>query len=226
MDYRKLKILLKTINLHTHSPIPAQQSGLLNQSVLVPFQFDENQYYSVGLHPWNLQEASGSNWLEQLNQLALHPQVLAIGECGLDRSIETPLDEQTRFFAPQIELADKLQKPVMLHAVRTYSELMLLKRQLRSDVPWILHAYNGNGATSRQLLKQDIYFSIGTALLKNSPKLLESLQVIPLSRLFFETDTAAEDIESIYTFAAELLDMDLEELQEQVFENFQRIFLK
>lgn len=217
---------MKTINLHFHHAQKNGFIGLYNQSVLMPFQPGENQYYSIGLHPWNLDEAKDRSWLENLRKMAQHPQVLAIGECGLDRSIETPLEQQIEYFKPQIEAAGELQKPVILHAVRTYSDLMLLKRQLRSEVPWILHGYNGNAATSRQLMKQDIYFSIGPALLKNNPKLAESLQVIPLSRLFFETDMAAENIESIYTFAAELLEMNVKELNEQVFDNFQRIFLR
>lgn len=217
---------METINLHTHTPLPAGQRGLLNQSVLHPFAPGQTHYYSVGLHPWDLQEATGTPWIADLYHMANHPRILAIGECGLDRNIETPLEQQTNFLRPQIKLADELQKPLILHAVRTFSELMLLKRQLQSRVPWVLHGYNGNSTTSRQLLKQDIYFSIGKAILNNNPKLNESLRIIPLSRLFFETDTTAVDIESIYTFAAELLNMDLEELQGQIAENFQRIFLK
>lgn len=216
---------MKTINLHYHHPSNNGDIGLLNHSILLPFSPNENLYYSAGLHPWNLKEAAGTSWLENLQLVATNPRVLAIGECGLDRSIETPLEQQINYFRPQIELAEDLQKPVLLHAVRTYSDLMLLKRQLQSNVPWILHGYNGNGTTSKQLMKQDIYFSIGPALLKNNPKLLESLQIIPLSRLFFETDMAIENIESIYIFAAELLEMDVDELKEQIYDNFQRIFL-
>lgn len=213
------------INIHTHFDLKPGQNGLVNHSVLLPFQPKPGRYYSAGLHPWDLQQAP-PDWRAQLEQLAAHPQVAAIGECGLDRSIETPLERQTDFLVPQTELAEKLGKPLVLHAVRCFSELMQLKRQCRSEVPWILHGYNGNAATSRQLLRQNFYFSIGPSLLKNNPKLQESLRVIPLSRLFFETDHTTEAIESIYIFAAEQLDLSIDELTGQLNENFQRIILR
>lgn len=215
---------MKLINLHTHFPLTGQQIGLVNHNVLLPFEPKEDQRYSVGLHPWDLDQVTNNQWLETLESLLAHPQVLAVGECGIDRRLETPLEKQVRFFRLQVELAEKLGKPLILHAVRSYSDLLQLKKQSGSKLPWILHGYQGGVETTKQLAQMDFCFSLGAALLNDRQKLNQSLREIPLSQLFFETDESAENIESIYIFAAGQLKTTAEKLNNQVLKNYQRIF--
>ncbi|MCW0484709.1 TatD family hydrolase [Gaoshiqia sediminis] len=214
---------MKLVNFHTHLPLSNNQTGLINHPVQLDFLPKPGQYYSAGLHPWDIPDEGSNELLKQLARLANHSQVLAIGECGLDRSIETPIDLQQAIFAQQIELAEKLHKPLIIHAVRTYSDLLQLKKSSRSTVPWILHGYSGNAETTRQLIKQGFFFSFGAALLKSQTKLNQSLLLVPSDRLFFETDESTVNIESIYIFAASLFGKTVNELQSTVFENFQRI---
>lgn len=214
---------MKLVNLHTHLPLGNNQTGLINHPAQLDFRPQPGQYYSVGLHPWDIPDEDISELLEQLARLGNHPQVLAIGECGLDRSIETPMNLQQAIFAQQIELAENLHKPLIIHAVRTYSDLLQLKKSSRSTVPWILHGYSGNAETTRQLIKQSFFFSFGAALLRNQTKLNQSLLLVPPGRLFLETDESTANIESIYIFAASLFGMAVSELQTTVFDNFQRI---
>lgn len=196
----------------------------MNHNVLLPFEPKEDQRYSVGLHPWDLDQVTNNQWLETLESLLAHPQVLAVGECGIDRRLETPLEKQVRFFRLQVELAEKLGKPLILHAVRSYSDLLQLKKQSGSKLPWILHGYQGGVETTKQLAQMDFCFSLGAALLNDRQKLNQSLREIPLSQLFFETDESAENIESIYIFAAWQLKTTAEKLNNQVLKNYQRIF--
>ncbi|WP_372775391.1 TatD family hydrolase [Mangrovibacterium sp.] len=217
---------LKFINLHTHFSLPNNELGLVNHSVLLPFAPKADQLYSVGLHPWNLDQAKGSRWINHLEEALKHPQVLAVGECGIDRTLETSVDIQTEFFMPQLQLAEEGNKPIVLHAVRSYSDLLQLKKKTRSKIPWILHGYQGNAETTKQLVHQGFYFSIGTTLLNDRQKLNQSLREIPLTHLFFETDESTEIVESIYIFAARKLDLSSNELKEQLSQNFNQVFLK
>lgn len=214
------------INLHTHFKLPEEQTGLVTHPVQMEFRPEAGQYYSVGLHPWNLDDLSNEEWLSDLIQLTGHPQVLAIGECGLDRSIETPVEQQEPVFIRQIEIAEKSGNPLILHAVRSYSDLLRIKKTRPGTVTWILHGYNGNTETTRQLLAHDFYFSWGPALLKDQEKLNKSLRLIPLDHLFFETDESMVSIESIYIFVASVLQLPVEELIKTIYKNFQSIFKK
>ncbi len=215
---------MKIVNLHTHLNLMKNQVGLINHPAQLDFSPDENQYYSVGLHPWDIPEANLATLTELIDTLAANPQVLAIGECGLDRSIETDMQTQLNAFVPQIEIAEKHQKPLIIHAVRSYADLLQLKKTRTSQIPWILHGYNGNPETTRQLVKMDFYFSFGAALLKDQDKLNKSLLLIPTDRLFFETDESSVNIESIYIFAASILGINSSELHSRVYSNFQRVF--
>jgi TatD DNase family protein len=213
------------VNLHTHFKLPGNQKGLLNHPVQMVFHPEPDQYYSAGLHPWYLNESMNKEWLSDLEKLATHPQVLAIGECGLDRSIEISPEQQKTSFLKQVEIAEYFHKPLILHAVRTYSDLLQVKKARSGTVSWILHGYTGNPETTRQLIDQDFYFSFGAALLRNQEKLNQSLHEIPLNRLFFETDETIVPIESIYIFASSVIGLSLTELEEIISRNF-RIFEK
>jgi len=217
---------VKLINLHTHFNLTSLQIGLVNHNVLLPFEPQADQLYSVGLHPWDLDQVTDNEWLEKMESLLAHPQVLAVGECGIDRTLETPIEKQIHFFLLQVDLADRLGKPLILHAVRSYSDLLQLKKQSASKLPWILHGYQGNAETTKQLSQMGFCFSLGAALLNDRQKLNQSLFEIPASQLFFETDESTENIESIYIFAAGQLKTTAEKLSNQVLENYQRIFDK
>jgi TatD DNase family protein len=217
---------LKLINLHSHFNLPNEHIGLVNHSLLLPFNPREGQCYSVGLHPWNLDEIRNDNWVQQLEELLQHPQILAVGECGIDRSLETPVKRQTNYFLPQVHLAGQFDKPLILHAVRSYSDLLQLKKKNRNNIPWILHGYRGNAETTKQLARLGFFFSVGAALLNGNRQLNQSLAEIPRNQLFFETDESSVDIESIYIFAAEKLNTPLQTLQQQVFDNYQQVFGK
>lgn len=213
------------INLHTHFPLAPGQKGLVHHDVLLPFQPKPGQLYSAGLHPWKIDlAAKQADWLPQLEQLLQQTPVLAVGECGLDRSIQQPMEQQIAYFLPQVQLAERYQLPLILHAVRSYSDLLQLKKARQPHTPWVLHGYQGNAQTTEQLMRQDFYFSFGTALLKDSAKLNASLKQVPLERLFLETDESMENIESIFNFAARLLQIPVAELQQQLDQNFQRLF--
>ncbi len=215
---------MKTVNLHTHFSLSEKYIGLVNHQVQLDFIPKENQKYSVGFHPWDIAIEPNEQMLAQVKNLAGLDQFFAIGECGIDRSIETEIELQKQIFLTQVEIAEELGKPIIIHAVRSYSDLLQLKKTKKDSVPWILHGYKGNPEMTEQLVKTGFFFSIGASILKDEEKQNQSLKIIPISHLFFETDESTINIESIYIFAASVLEISVTDLKKQIFKNFQDLF--
>lgn len=214
------------VDIHTHNLLENGQTGIIDYPLQIPFLPKIGQYYSVGIHPWFVNKFDDVMWRNKLEKLADHPQVAAIGECGMDRVVKNSLKLQKKFFISQLEIAEEKQMPVIIHAVHTYSDLLEISKNRYHSVPWIIHGYNGNAETTELLLHKDFYFSFGASLLKNQKKLNISLLKVPFDRLFFETDESTVSIESIYKFSSELLNKSIEELQKIVLNNFNCMFAK
>lgn len=210
------------IDIHTHHKTIGNYFSIFN--VMPEDESEQNEVYcSVGLHPWCI----GADWMKKIEKqraLSHCETVLAIGECGLDRAIETAIDIQLQVFREQCLLAEELKKPTIVHCVRAYSDLLQFLKSKQFSVPFILHGFNGNAEQVKQLSKFNVYFSFGEALLKENKKLVECLKAIPLNRFFFETDESETTIESIYLRASELLGIPLVQLEDQVLKNFKHIF--
>ncbi len=213
----------KFVNIHTHSP-NSENIEIINQFVQDELRPQSSNLYSAGLHPWHIDDFEIDVEIEKLKKLAKEPQIVAIGECGIDRSIDISIEKQEYIFLKQIEIAEAVNKPLIIHSVKSYSDLIRIKKTSKSGIPWVLHGYSGNKQTTEQLLSHDFYFSFGAIILKNQAKLIESLKIIPLNKLFFETDESSGQIETIYTFAAKTLQLPLEELKAKIFKNFKSVF--
>jgi TatD DNase family protein len=175
---------------------------------------------SLGLHPWFIHNSSWQNLVD----LAKLPNVVAIGECGLDRNIDLPLDIQTSIFQKHIELSETLQKPLVIHCVRAFSELIALKKNTKSTVPWIIHGFHKKEEVFQQLLKHNFYFSFGTAILSDRSPILNAIATIPNGRFFLETDDRTDiSIEQIYDRTASLRHVSLESLQTQLAETYHQL---
>ena len=179
----------------------------------------QEQWYSVGLHPWALQqgEVRQETW-EKLREAAVHPQVLAVGEAGLDRLVQVPMKLQEAVFARQAELADEAGKPLIVHLVRAVDELLRLKKALKPGVPWIIHGFRGKAALAEELLRHGFYLSFGEKYQEGA------LNVVPLSHLFLETDESLASIFRLYARAAAVRQLSVEELATAVRDNVHRVF--
>ena len=133
-------------------------------------------------------------------------------------------EKQTAVFERQIDLSEALQKPMILHDVKSHNEILDLRKKHKAQQPWILHGFNGTEQDIRQLTGQGLYLSVGEALLHPDRKICKSFKTIPLDRLFLETDMVKIEINTIYEAAAKLLEMDINALKEQIFANFARLF--
>ena len=213
--------MIPFINIHTHFA-PSDKNVLSIQNFMQnEWQnavFTEGGHFaSVGLHPWFLTKENGEKDLETLAELLKKPNILAVGECGLDKIKGESLDVQTTFFEAQIRLAEAVRKPVIIHCVRAFNEIIAVKKRLKPSVPLVIHGFNKNGIVLAELLKNDFYISIGHAILRGSDDFKKSVLTIPLNRLFFETDDKEVAVQSIYEAYAELAEMDLNDLKSVVY---------
>ena len=168
------------LDFHTHTPRLLSIVDI-DPSQEVPPVLNGNMRYSVGIHPWNVSRVTPEQWITT-KVLALSRNVIAIGETGLDRarSPET-LPLQTEWLCRHVELSETVGKPLILHIVRCFPEIIALRRRLRPTQPWIIHGFRGKPQLGAELLRHGFRLSFGRRF---NP---ESLALTPSPLL--ETDT-------------------------------------
>lgn len=211
------------IDLHTHQNYNPEIIQICNVFAQNAGKNSVKGFFSVGLHPWHFAEVNLESCFENIEQSTSNKNMLAVGECGLDKVIQTDFSLQEQYFRRQAEIAEKAHKPLIIHCVRAYPDIIKLKKEIKSSVPWIIHGFNANKETIRQLLNHGFYFSVGENLLKDDPK-IEIFRMIPIGRLFLETDNSEISIQKIYFFAAQMLEMTVGELSGIISNNFKMLF--
>ncbi|TDR25968.1 TatD family hydrolase [Flavobacterium cheniae] len=214
--------MTKFINLHTH-----KFSNLLDVIEVVnqyPWEFDASiPNYSIGIHPWYIDENRLESDLEIIKEKLQLNECLALGECGLDKRIEIPLDLQISVFKKQLEIVKQTNKPIVLHCVAAYVEVITIKREMKIENPMIIHGFSKNEQVAKSLLNNGFYLSFGKYLLRN-PDLEKVFTFAPENQVLLETDTIEESIYQVYEKAASIKGISVEEMKTIVFTNFSRIF--
>lgn len=206
---------MKLINFHTHKP---QFSA--NSICIVPYDVDNylanttNEYnITVGIHPWNTENSEVFSWIEKLKTLANQDKIIGIGEIGLDRLKGAPLVRQIRIFESQLDIAAECNKPVIIHCVRCWVEVIaILSKAQYKKVPKAIHGFRAKPEVAKQLVDNGFFLSFGSALTHASPELAEALTLVPKNKLFLETDDTETPIFEVYDAAADILDTTVEEL--------------
>jgi TatD DNase family protein len=215
---------MQFLNLHTHKF--TNQETILEIVNQYPQEFDNTiPYYSIGIHPWYINEKLLEVNLQMISSNLLEFNCMAIGECGLDKRIEIPFELQVTVFEKQLLLAQKLNKPVIIHCVAAFQEVIAIKKQLKITVPMLIHGFSKNKQIAKDLIDNGFYISFGKYLLEN-PKLETVFQSIPNDRFFLETDTLEQGIEDVYLLAAQYKNWSLNALQQQIKSNFAAVFKK
>lgn len=213
---------MQFFNLHTHKfTNNPDVLELVNQ---YPWEFDVSiPNYSIGIHPWYINENRLESDLKIMEEKLQLKECLALGECGLDKRIEIPLNLQIEIFEKQVALAEHYQKPLVLHLVAAFDELIAIKKRLKISVPIIIHGFSKNESVAKQLIDNGFYLSFGKYLLKN-PELESVFKSIPNHKFFLETDTIDETLEEVYKLAAKYKNIKIEEVVEIVNSNFRAVF--
>lgn len=210
---------MRYYDIHTHTYKASKDFAVVSiaYNEATPALLDHTPYLSLSLHPWESHLAPLP--IEQMLQLAAHPHVVAIGECGIDTMhSSTPLAIQERLFISQIELADRVQKPLIIHCVRAFDKILQLHKQFAPHQPWIVHGFRGKPTLAKQLQQQGIYLSIGAQF---NPSTLAQLSP---ALTFVESDTSTIPLEHIYQQIALSLNIEVEQLLLQVAKNSTLLF--
>ncbi|MCX4368714.1 MAG: TatD family hydrolase [Duncaniella sp.] len=196
------------IDSHTHNSRPGAVVNI--DPVSMPprdIVLAGDRYYTVGIHPWNAGCYTPGD-VARMRRLAARPQVVAIGETGLDsvhvsyewvpkgKSMEIvqavpDLQKQIELLNIHIELSETLGKPLLLHIVKRFPEIMKMRIKLKPRMPWIIHGFRGKPGLAKDLLRWGFYLSYGE---KFNP---ESVLATPPGRMLAETDESRVPFDEI-----------------------------
>lgn len=208
----------KFVDIHTHKTIVEKGEYAIRNYFLTE-KITADLAFSTGIHPWYIAE----DWKLQMQQVknnTLHTQCCAIGECGVDKYVNTPKILQREIFQEHITLANQERKPLIVHCVGGFD--ILLQEIDTVKVPVIVHDYSKNTVLAKQLQKKGVYLSVGKALWRRNFDII--LQSLDMQLLFLETDDMQIPIQKVYEKATSLLLSDLQTLKMQLYENYKRIF--
>ncbi len=214
------------LDIHTHkvatqNGVVSIQSLSLTQDIFLAMP--KTKPISVGLHPWFAKIEHLDQQMKYLIVVANQANVKQIGECGLDRLRGENLENQIIILEKQIELAEKIRKPLILHCVKCFAELIAIKDRLRVKVPMIIHGFNKNEELGKQLLDKGFILSFGLTILKENSGAAKLIQTT--NNFFLETDDADISIEEIYRTAAILKKCTVDELKARIFTDWNKLDL-
>lgn len=184
------------LDIHTHHAAP-QPHGLISVDItdadaVAALRAGTGQRWSVGLHPWHAGRPADTSLTALLEELAALPQVIAVGETGIDLSRrDVPLFRQVNWLARHIGLSERLGKPLVLHCVKASDILLGLRSEHRPAQPWAVHGYRGKPAAAAQLLRAGLWLSFGERFNAGT------LAAMPAGRLLAETDCSEAGIDAV-----------------------------
>ncbi len=141
-------------------------------------------YAAVGIHPENI----GGGTVNEIRTLVKHKKCVAIGEIGLDYYwVSDNKEQQKELFSQQLELANEINKPVIVHDRDAHSDTLELLKKHRPK--GVVHSFSGSTEMAKEILKLGMYIGIGGVItFKNAKKLPEVVKMLPEDRFLLETD--------------------------------------
>ncbi len=216
------------IDMHTHSGKPAKGVFIIESLMAHEEKLPVNEpgvAYTFGIHPWFLTESNHDRLISSVENLVINPNVLAVGEAGFDKLRGPSPELQRKAFLEQVAIAEAQKKPVIIHCVKAWDELLSVQKKLKPQTTWMIHGFRGNVELARQLLAKGFYLSIWFNFAVR-PESADLLRNIPKDRIFLETDGADIDIKEIYRKVSVDLGITVEELKSMIFNNFKEFFKK
>ncbi|MFI3277941.1 MAG: TatD family hydrolase [Rikenellaceae bacterium] len=194
--------MVDLIDIHTHS---APRDGSITIT-------------SRGIHPWYAEEYT----IYSIDWSNLADNVDSIGEIGLDFACDINRQKQLEVFTAQLEYAQQLQLPVVIHCVKAFEEVMATLKQFTLRAV-ILHGFIGSAQQAQRAVERGYFVSFGE-LTARSPKSINALKAIPLDNIFVESDVSTTPIDDIYRTIAQLKGCSFDTLRDATYKNYIRIF--
>jgi TatD DNase family protein len=214
------------IDIHTHDSKASAGifaiENLMAHEGRLPSDIPERTC-TYGIHPWFLNEQNEVPLIGSVRAVASHENLIALGEAGFDKLRGPAMDLQTRTFETQVSISEEVGKPLYIHCVRAWNELLPSQKRMKPRMPWLIHGFRGNPDLAGQLISKGMYLSFWFEFVMR-PESARLLRSVPRERIFLETDGAGIEISVIYKKVASDLGMDVCELKNIIFSNFNRFF--
>ena len=205
--------MIYDVHTHHHPATPGEAIVQLTPDAFTP---QPGHFYSVGLHPWDIR----NDWHTQMAKLlvmALHTHVVMIGETGLDKkNSPAPMELQMEVFREHVHLSELIRKPLIVHCVKAFDELLAIRKETKATLPWIIHGFRGGVEQWHQLTRAGLHVSIGSLC---NPELIRELTP---QHLLLESDDRG-DIDSAYHLVSESTGLDSSELKRHVANNIHHL---
>ncbi len=203
------------IDIHTHGALPEpgifRVENLMAHENRMPVNTGQ-MAFTAGVHPWHLNDQNRKIQLEYIHEIASNPLLVALGEAGFDRLRGPSLALQRTVFEDQVRLAGDVQKPLVIHCVRWWDELLQAHKKFKPHKPWMVHGFRGKKELGLQLVSCGMYISFWFDFIIR-PEASALVRALPRERIFLETDGADIDIREIYRKVADDLSVTVEELK-------------
>lgn len=214
------------IDIHDHGPVMSEGKfsveNLMAHENMAP-DSSANKAYSIGIHPWHLTSENLDYQLKTVRKFSVHANVIAIGEAGFDRLRGPDMSLQKEAFTEQVRISEDVSKPLFIHCVRAWEELVTARRETKAMMPWIVHGFRGKRELALQLVSKGMYISFWFDFIIR-PESSQLIRSLPGNRIFLETDGSGTEISDIYVKVAADLEVSVEELMEQIHINFRNVF--
>lgn len=214
------------IDFHTHQTPADTVTSVRSLLISEVEKITPHDLFTIGIHPWYSEDIDIESQLSLLQDLIKRNNVIALGEIGLDKHRGAPIEKQIELFEKQVLIAERCHKPVVIHCVRAWSELLESRKRLKPSTPWAIHGFRGQVELAKQLLGYGIYLSFGPETLNASEGLQEAIRTVPLDRIFIETDDADVSLKYLYTTVSKIKSIAYRDLDEQINYNFAEFFKK
>lgn len=210
------------LNFHAHQQMPAENEiviqSLFLQNDLIACKSDKI-FFTAGLHPWHAEKLSKEEIQNRLEQLVHSKSIIAIGETGIDKLKGPDLDIQLDVFKQHINIAEKYNLPLIVHSVKAHNEILKLKIDLKSKIPWVIHHFNGGKQMALDFIKNGFNLSVSHHIKNSKSRISHYIGDLPVEKIFLETDDFDIDIKDLYTIAAKNFNIDIKDCKKQFVNN-------
>lgn len=212
------------LDFHTHK-LRRQNDSHITEIVSIHLGNEiPHNLYTIGKHPWFTNSQLSDKEKRELKTHLQNENCLALGEVGLDRLKGASLDIQKDILRSQLDIANELNKPVIIHCVRAFDQLLQVKKEFSTLKKWCIHGYARHAKLAEQLINQGFYLSL-MPVINPSESYIELLRSLPIEKLFLETDSMPNiTIEQLYLQASKIIDISVDELKSQLIQNAENFF--
>jgi TatD DNase family protein len=214
------------IDIHVHDGRPA--GGIFIIESLMAHEEKKSEQipgvaYTFGIHPWFLDENNYNLQIASVEKAIINTDIIAVGEAGFDKLRGPSYELQRLAFEKQVILSEENRKPLIIHCVKAWDELLSVQKELKPQMSWMIHGFRGGVKLAEQLISKGMYLSIWFDFVLK-PESAELLKSLPIDKLFLETDGADVDIRDIYKKVAGDLNISIDKLKSGIYTNFRQFF--